>query len=254
MSIFERKALPLSAAPLYYQALAELVNKNWPRLWRRIDQEEAEAKAYLNLFRGESSAFTETVVSHIDQQAKSQQSSAARRKAIKEAMSWIGLIRRGAGVSVRRLTDEVERKQLKTLLHVGRELSRNSAGAVLLESKYLSAILPEVTKQLSPPLHMDELTRGEGLTTALEMALYGRADATADQLNASVAKGHAWDVLEEKSKFLLELARLEFSKDPNHADYATRLQFEGLDEKFAPTPKLSAAPSVANTVAPGDKQ
>ena len=123
-----------------------------------------------------------------------------------------------------------------------------------METRYLSAVLPELAKQLSPPLHEAELSRGAALTASLEMALYGRANATAEQLNASVAKGKAWNILEEKSKLLLELARLEFSKDPAHEDYATRLQFEGLDEKFAPAEKPSAEPVSTDPNAPGAKK
>jgi hypothetical protein len=35
---------------------------------------------------------------------------------------------------------------------------------------------------------------------------------------------------------LLELARLEFSKQPDHPDYKIRVAFEGLDEKFCKVP------------------
>jgi hypothetical protein len=72
--------------------------------------------------------------------------------------------------------------------------------------------------------------------------------------NASVAKGKAWNILEEKSKLLLDLARLEFSKEPNDEDYATRIQFEGLDEKFAPATKTTAEPVAVDATAPGTKQ
>jgi hypothetical protein len=240
MSIFERKELPLSAAPLYYQALSELVEKHWTRLWPRLDTQEAEARAYLNLYRGEVSAFQQTVVAHIDQQTRTQGSTAKRNQHAKEASAWIGLIRRAAGVAVRGIPDKLEQRQLKSVVHVGRQFAKNSPGAVLLEARYLSAILPGLTKQLSPPLHQEELSRGAAITASLEVSLYGRANATAEQLKASVAKGKAWNILEEKSKLLLELARLEFSKDPAHKDYAMRLQFEGLDEKFAPLPKAAA--------------
>jgi hypothetical protein len=146
MSIFERKELPLSAAPLYYQALAELVGKHWPRLWRRLDEEEGEAKAYLNLFRGEVSAFQQTVVAHIDQQARAQGSTAKKNQRAKEASAWIGLIRRAAGVAVRSIPDALEQRQLKSVVRVGRKFSKNSPGAVLLETRYLSAVLPELAK------------------------------------------------------------------------------------------------------------
>jgi hypothetical protein len=252
MSIFERKPLPLSAAPLYYQALAELTDKHWPRLWPRIQSEENEARAYLNLFRGEVGAFQSTVISHIDQQAKSQGSTAEKNKTAKDANAWIGMVRRAAKVASKRLPGKVEQEKLKTILHVGRELSRNSPGAVLLEARYLSAILPQVKRQISPPLHEAELKQGATLTANLEIALYGRANATAEQAKASVAKSKHWDVLEEKSKFLLEVARLEFSKEPEHADYATRLEFEGLDEKFASVTRAPEPAEDDNT--PGAKK
>ena len=235
MSIFERKDLPLTAAPLYYQALADLVDKHLPRLSVRIASTEADARAYVNLFRGEAAAFQATVISHIDQRNKSLEATNEKKSAIKDANGWIGLLREAVGnVARRKLPKGRERDNLKSIFHIGRDFPRNSAGAVLLEARYLSVVVLERSALLSPPLHMDELKRGDQVASAIEQAIFGRVNATAEQANAASVKSGTWDVLENKSKNLLELARIEFSKEEGHPDYPIRIAFEGLDEKFAP--------------------
>jgi hypothetical protein len=238
MTIFERKELPLSAAPLYYMAQADLVTRHTARLGPRIAAKPEDASAYVGLFRAEAAAFQGVVIAHIDQIVRSEETAEARREAIKDAATWIGFIRRGGSAAARRLKGEPKRlKALKSALHIGSPLSRASAGEILLETRYLDAVLPAWKTTLSPPIHEAELAQGAVLATAIELAVFGRVSAAAEKAQASFAKNAAWEALEEKSKHLLALARLELSRDPAHPDYPIRLEFEGLDEKFAPAPK-----------------
>lgn len=240
MSIFERQELPLASAPLYYQALADLVEHHVKRLSGRIAATDEDARAYLNLFRGEAAAFQSAVIAHIDQRSKSAAATQEKKSAMKDGAGWIGLIREAVmNVARRKLPKGKERDNLKDIFHIGREFLRSSAGAVLVEVRYLSVVAAEKKTLLSPPLHADELLRGNDIAAAIEQAVFGQVNATAAQANASIIKSSAWDVLENKSKNLLELARLEFSKEEEHPDYAIRIAFEGLDEKFAPKPRAA---------------
>lgn len=253
-SIFERQKVPLASAPLYYLALADLAESHINRLALRLARSEPDALSFLNLFRGEAMAFQGMVVKHIDQRAKSKSAAKERKEAVTRGAEWVGTIRRGGALASRTLKQDKKLvEKLKSALHIGRALGRTSAGQVLLEVRYLDAVLPGWKDVLSPPLHEAELTRGALLAEAIEMAVFGRVRATAEQADAAFAKSKAWDVLEDKSIQILHAARLEFSKEPDHADYPIRIEFEGLDEKFAPQrkkEKKQAAPKDAPPQSP----